>query len=129
MPERPYLSEAEADAILARARAAAASGGTPMTITVVDDGGHLLRLVRMDGVPLVSLDVAVAKARTAARMRMSTAVLAGIVDKTPALLAIPEVLPFPGGMPLIVDGVCVGAIGASGGSPEEDEAVAAAGAG
>ena len=108
MSTRPYLSDADADAVLGVARKAAEEAGVPMTIAVVDEGCHLLRLVRMDGALLISLEVGIGKARTAAKMRMS----------------LPEAIPFPGGEALIRDGRCVGGIGVSGGTPDDDERIA-----
>ena len=124
MSTRPYLSDADADAVLGLARKAAEEAGVPMTIAVVDEGCHLLRLVRMDGALLISLEVGIGKARTAAKMRMSTSDLAGLVAKSAAALALPEAIPFPGGEALIRDGRCVGGIGVSGGTPDDDERIA-----
>lgn len=117
----------DADTALAAARAEAAARGLAMTIAIVDDGGYPLRLERMDGAGKLTPKVALAKARTAALMRAPSRVLAERVGGEPALMALTDYLPMPGGVPIKVDGQVVGAIGISGGKDADDEAVAAAG--
>lgn len=128
MKTKQVPEAAELDAVLSAARAAARARGLAMTIAIVDDGGYPLRLERMDGAGMLTPKVALAKARTAALLRAPSAVLAERVAAEPALLALTDYLPMPGGVPLKVDGVCVGGIGISGGAAADDEAVAAAGA-
>lgn len=128
MKTKPVPQAPELDRILAAARSEAQARGLAMTIAIVDDGGYPLRLERMDGAGLLTPKVALAKARTAALLRAPSQVLADRVAAEPALLALTDYLPMPGGVPLMVDGACVGGIGISGGKPEDDEAVAAAGA-
>lgn len=128
MKTKQVPEAAELDAVLSAARAAAQARGLAMTIAIVDDGGYPLRLERMDGAGVLTPKVALAKARTAALLRAPSAVLAERVAAEPALLALTDYLPMPGGVPLKVDGVCVGGIGISGGAAADDEAVAAAGA-
>jgi len=96
-----------------------------ITIAIVDDGGHLLFLERLDARPS-TIDVAIRKARTAALMRAPTSRLAAKVSTNPALLAL-DAMPMVGGIPLMFDGQCVGAIGISGGTAEDDEAICHAG--
>lgn len=127
MKTKPVLTADELGPMLDAARAAAHARGLTMSIAIVDDGGYPLRLERIDGAGVMTPAVALAKARTAALMRGSTRILAERVVKEPALLRLTEYLPMEGGLPIVVDGVCVGAIGVSGGKPDDDEAVGQAG--
>lgn len=116
------------DAALERAEALGA-----FNIAVTDTGGTLLAFARMDGAFAYSADIAIDKARTVAGFGgIPTADLyAGIQSEEAVRFGIAKrdgVAAFGGGVPLIADGELVGAIGASGGSAEQDEAVAAAGA-
>lgn len=127
MRTQSLLDATEARAILDAALAEAARSGLAMSIAVADAGGYPLALQRMDGAGLLTADVAQRKARTAALLRAPSRRLADRVAAEPALLALTDYLPMAGGLPLIVGGACVGAIGVSGGTPDQDEAVAAAG--
>lgn len=124
MPTKPYLTLSDVDRIVAAARAEATSAGAAVTICVVDDGGALLRLDRLDGALLVSLRVAEGKARTAVEMRMPTSAIEDMAIAFPPLISIPAIAPFRGGIPLTLDGALVGGVGVSGGSPEQDERIA-----
>src|SRR5580693_6655193 len=97
--ERKTLSLDAAKKIAAAAEAEAAKNKWTMAIAVLDDGGHLIYLERMDGTQIGSIDVVQGKARTAVR----------------------------GGLPVMLDGKAVGAIGVSGGDPGQDEQCAEAG--
>ena len=102
----------------------------PMVVSVVDAAGDLVALERMDGTLLISLKIAPNKARTAARIRLSTEDLAQAAAAGATLFGIhndPEVVIFGGGIPLVHNGFVVGAVGVSGGSVEEDVTVAKAG--
>jgi uncharacterized protein GlcG (DUF336 family) len=99
-----------------------------MVIAVLDDGANLLCLERMDSAPIGSLEVAQRKARSAVIFKSPTKEFAdGLAKGATALLKL-DVLPFEGGIPLIVDGTVIGAIGVSGGAAEQDGQVAKAGA-
>lgn len=128
MPLKPYLTLAQADAICAAARVEAQSSGFDVTIVVTDDAGNIMRLDRFDGAPLVSLTVAEGKARTSVAMKATTSDIQKLAVAIPTIVAIPGVLPFPGGVPLMQDGVLIGAIGVSGVQEHEDEQIAIAGA-
>ncbi|WP_394439033.1 heme-binding protein [Sphingobium naphthae] len=128
MISRPRLTVSEIDHIMAAARIAAQADGLAVTICIVDDGGHLLRLDRLDNAPLISLRVAEGKARTAVELNMSTATLEQAVSDMPSMIAIAGLHPYRGGIPLHHEGHCVGAIGVSGALPEQDEHVALSGA-
>jgi glc operon protein GlcG len=128
MPSKPYIAIADADRVASAAREAAQAAGVAVTICVVDDAGHLLRLERLDGAPLVSLRVAEGKARTAVEMKMPTSLAEQAATGMPSIVAIADIYPFRGGFPLFEGDFCVGAVGISGGSPDQDEAIAVASA-
>lgn len=130
----PKLTLEGARAVLAAAMRRAAEIGVPMIVAVVDDGGHLLAFERMDGAKLSSVRIAINKAECAALRRQETR--PPIKDDVPDLLLALALAvgshgaqtPIRGGIPLLVDGVCVGAIGVSNGTEEQDTEVARAGA-
>lgn len=98
-----------------------------VTIAVVDEGGYLLHLERMDGAPLTSPEVATLKARTAALTRNPTKVLEDVTKERAATMMFPGRLPVQGGLPIFYEGDCVGGIGVSGVKSPEDEQIAQAG--
>lgn len=111
----------------------ARESGLLMNIAVVDAGGNLSNFARMDGAWLGSIDIALKKARTARYFDMETAQLSPMAQPGAPLYHVEfsndGLITFPGGIPLqLADGSVVGAIGASGGAVEEDQAVAEAGA-
>ena len=119
--------------ILAAAAVKAREISVPMNIAVVDDGGHLLVFERMDGAKLSSIEVAITKARAAALRRSPTGP-ASASGEANAVLSLGlslatglKLTPIRGGLPLMADGQCVGAIGVSAGSEDEDVQVAQAG--
>ena len=122
-----------AEAVLAAAKDHAARIGVPMNIAVVDDGGHLLAFARMDGAKLSSIDIALNKAHAAAIRRQATGPARG-GDEVSVLLSLGLAIgsrarqtPIRGGLPLEVNGECVGAIGVSAGTEDQDTEVAQAG--
>ncbi len=130
----PKLTLEGARAVVAGAERHAQELRCPMIIAVVDDGGHLVAFARMDGAKPSSIEIAITKARSAALRRSPTGpVMAG---ESPNLLlalglatASPEQqTPIRGGVPLVVDGQVVGAIGTSAGTEEQDLEVSRAGA-
>lgn len=130
----PKLTLEGARAILAAAEKRAQEIGVPMDIAVVDDGAHLLAFIRMDGAKLSSVQIAITKAVSAAIRRMPTGPMPPGAEPNVVLslgLAIGshgQQTPIRGGLPLVVDNVCVGAIGISNGTEEQDTDVARAGA-
>ena len=115
--------------IAAAAEAEAKKRGATVVIAVVDDGGYLLVLERLDDTQVASVDVGIAKARTAAIFRRPSKVFEDQVKNGRiAALALPGAVALQGGVPIIVDGKVIGAIGVSGNSPQEDEDIAKAGA-
>ena len=98
-------------------------------IAVVDDGGQLILLERLDDTQVASVEVAIGKARTAAIFRRPSKDFEDQVKNgRVAALALPGATPLQGGIPITVEGKVIGAIGASGNSPQEDEEIALAGA-
>lgn len=127
MRTKPSLTAADAERMLVAARAHADQHGWKVSIAVVDEGGFLLRLERLDGAGLQSPEVATMKARTAALSRLPTKRLEEITRERNAMLRFPDRLPIQGGLPIMHDGECVGGIGVSGVQSHEDEDVASAG--
>ena len=113
--------------ITAAAEAEARKNNWNVVIAILDDGGHLLHLARMDGASPANARIAVEKGRTAAETRRSTMVWQERIAKRPELLNMPEVTPVQGGLPIMAEGVCVGAVGISGVQSHEDEQIAAVG--
>jgi glc operon protein GlcG len=129
----PKLTLEGAQLVLAAAQGRAAEIKVPMDIAVVDDGGHLLAFARMDGAKLSSVEIAIRKAHCAAIRRLPSAP-ARTGDEINVVLSLGlsvasqgRQIPLRGGLPLLVEGVCVGAIGVSNGTEDQDVDVAQAG--
>lgn len=128
------LDGADTERIVAGAAAEAQLRSAAVTIALCDGGGHLLRLVRLDGANAASAEVAAAKARMAALTgRPSADQERAINGERAALLQLAMLLSQPvaamgGGVPLLCQGQPLGAIGVSGMTPDVDAAIAAAGA-
>jgi glc operon protein GlcG len=129
----PKLTLEGAQLVLAAAQARAVEIKVPMDIAVVDDGAHLLAFARMDGAKLSSVEIAIRKAQGAAIRRLPTAP-ARTGDEVNVVLSMGLALategrqiPVRGGLPLLIDGICVGAIGVSNGTEDQDVDVAQAG--
>jgi len=127
LSHKPTLNAALARSALDAALRAAHNSGLAMSIAIVDDGGYPLCLERMDGAGLLTAKVAGEKARTSALLRAPSRALADRVAADPALLRLTDYLPMTGGLPIMAEGRCVGAIGVSGGTPEQDEQTGQAG--
>jgi uncharacterized protein GlcG (DUF336 family) len=124
---------ADARRVIAAAEKKAAEIGQPMNIAVADGGGNLVAHVRMDGAWLGSVDISIKKAWTSRAFDIATKDLASHCQSGGQFSGINasndgRVMIFAGGIPLMKDGKVVGAIGVSGGSGEQDHAVADAGA-
>lgn len=118
--------------ILPAAEEKAKEIGVDMDIAVADDGGNLLGFYRMDGAKITSIDIAINKAFTAAGTRMSTHEYSKVAGAGMPAFGIHvsnsgKFMIFGGGVPILVDGQCVGAVGCSSGSPQQDAMVAQAG--
>lgn len=126
---RELIDDAGADAVLAAAEAFALERGHRVVIAVVDPSGELIQLRRTPGAQIASSRVAVDKARTAAIfVRPSRVMEEQVTSGRLGALALHGVSALTGGIPLVVDGEVVGAIGTSGETPDEDEAISIAGA-
>ncbi|MET0304385.1 MAG: heme-binding protein [Microbacteriaceae bacterium] len=121
----------QAQRVLEAALADATERGLAMNVAVVDAGANLKAFARQDGAWLGSIDISVKKARTARFFDMPTGDLGGLSQPGGSLFNIEVsnggLITFPGGIPLEVDGVVIGAIGVSGSTVEDDHAVASAG--
>lgn len=128
---RLSVTSAAAHAMIEGARVQAQTLGIAVNIAVVDMAGHLKAFDRMDGAPLLSIEIAQNKAYTAVAFGLPTAAWYPLIAQEPALLYgivhTPRLVIFAGGIPLVLENMVVGGIGVSGGSAEEDQAIAEAG--
>ena len=129
MQTKSVLTLADVRAIAQAAEAEAVANNWAVTIAIVDDGGHLLWLQRLDGAAPLSAHIGPAKARTAALGRRESKVYEEMINQgrvsflsAPTLEGMLE-----GGVPILVDGQCVGAVGVSGVKSSEDAQIARAG--
>lgn len=129
MNSKPFLSLADVKKIATAAEAEAQQHGWSVCIAIVDDGGHLLWLQRLDGTAPISAQIAPAKARTAALGRRESKSYEEMINQgrmsflsAPTLEGMLE-----GGVPILVGGQCVGAVGVSGVKSSEDAQIARAG--
>ena len=129
MQTKPVLSSGDVKRIAAAAEAEALANQWPVTIAIVDDGGHLLWLQRLDGAAPVSAHIAPAKAHTAALGRRESRVYEEVINQgRTSFLSAPTIAGMlEGGVPILVQGQCVGAVGVSGVKSNEDAQVAKAG--
>ena len=128
MRSKPSLTADDAAKMMGACRAEAAKHKWAVCIAIVDEGGYLLALERMDGAHLATPEAAIGKARTAALMRKPSRAMEERINERPAFLRFPYIMPVIGGLPVLHDGECVGAIGVAGVQSDEDEQVAQAGA-
>ncbi|MGN6738636.1 GlcG/HbpS family heme-binding protein [Dyella sp.] len=125
------IALAEAARVMAAAQAEAVRNDWPMVIAIVGSGGHLVILHALDDAQHGSVAVAQAKAETAVNFRRPSKLFEEAVEAGGLglrVLAMSNLLPLDGGLPLIVDGCVIGAIGVSGMQSTQDAQVAAAGA-
>lgn len=129
MKNRSALELADVKAIAAAAEAEARANQWAVTIAIVDDGGHLLWLQRLDGAAPISAHIAPAKAHTAALGRRESRTYEEVINGgRTSFLSAPEIKGMlEGGVPILKDGVCIGAVGVSGVKSNEDAQVARAG--
>ncbi|MGE0407585.1 MAG: heme-binding protein [Candidatus Korobacteraceae bacterium] len=125
--EKKTLSLAAAKKMVDAAEVESAKNKWNMVIAILDDGGNLIELRRMDGTQLGSIEVAQAKARSALLFRRPTKAFADMVKGgNTGMMALPGALPVQGGLPIEADGKVIGSIGVSGATSEQDEQVALA---
>ena len=129
MKTKSTLELADAKAVMAAAEAEALANKWAVAIAVVDDGGHLLALQRLDGAAAISSQIAPAKAQTAALGRRESRLYEEMINggrvsflSAPGMQGLLE-----GGVPIIKDGQCIGAVGVSGVKSAEDAQIARAG--
>ena len=127
MKNRPMLTLEDCRKISAAAEAEAVRNNWIVCIAILDDGGHLLHLARMDGATPANAEIAVSKARTAALTRRSSKMWEDRVAAGRLVMMKMPVLPVQGGLPITAEGVCLGGIGVSGVQSHEDEQICAAG--
>ena len=130
VPYGPPISLDRAQAVIQAAVAEAKKRNWKMNLAVADSGGNLVAFQRMDGAMLASIQIAQHKARAAATFRRPTKVFEDGINLMHLnyLLAFDGVIASRGGIPLIDQGVIIGAIGVSGGTDSQDEIVSKAGA-
>jgi glc operon protein GlcG len=126
---KPVLAHDDVKRIAAAAEAHASTHGWAVSIAIADDGGHLLWLQRLDGAAPSSAYIAPAKARTAALGRRESKTYEDMINQgRTAFLSAPELeAMLEGGVPILSDGHCVGAVGVSGVKSSEDAQIARAG--
>jgi glc operon protein GlcG len=131
MTSTPAISLADARRVVDAALARAEELGVRVSVVVVDSGGNLQLLARMDGTPYLVTVIARSKANTAAGFGIVTQDFGQLVSDIPLLLntfaSLPGVSILPGGLPVLVDGVIAGGIGVSGGLNGEDQPIAESG--
>ncbi len=128
MKSRVALEVEDVQAALDAAKAEAVKNGWVVSIAVVDDGGHALGFLRLTGAAPMSAQVSFGKARTAAISRRETKVFEEMVKNgRTAFLSVSDFTSLEGGVPILIAGQCVGALGVSGVRSDQDAQVAAAG--
>jgi len=128
MRTKPCLTSADVKTMLTACEAEAVRNKWAVAISIVDEGGYLLGFQRMDGAPAISAEVSMGKARTSAMTRRPSKFFEDRVKERPAFAGFPAGILIQGGMPVMHDNECVGAIGVSGAQSHEDEQIAQAGA-
>src|SRR6202790_4650858 len=122
------LDQAGAQTVLQAAKESAQQRNAPSAIAVVDPAGDLLAFQRMDGVRPASADLAIQKARTAARLQRPTAEIEDNIDQGRIAFVTAEIMALRGGVPVHANGEIVGAVGVAGLSKETDTEIAQAAA-
>jgi uncharacterized protein GlcG (DUF336 family) len=129
LTDKKALTLEAAKQIAAAAEKEAAANKLTMVIAVLDDGGNLIYLERMDETQIGSIDVAQQKAHSAIAFKRPTKVFEdAVAGGRTALLRLPGAIPVEGGLPLMAGGKIIGAIGCSGGTSQQDGVIAKAGA-
>jgi len=128
LTEKKALNLAVAKTIAAAAESEAAKNKFTMVICILDDGGNLMYLEKMDDTQIGSIDVAQAKAHSAIAFKRPTKAFSeALAGGNSGILKLPGAIPVEGGLPLMADGKIIGAIGVSGGTSQQDGSVAAVG--
>lgn len=129
MKTKHVLTADDVKKILAAAEAEALANKWAVSIAVVDDGGHLLGLLRLDGAPAISAHIAPSKAHTAALGRRESKIYEDVVNNgRTSFLSVPTIHGMlEGGVPVVVEGETIAAVGVSGVKSNEDAQIARAG--
>ena len=128
MRDKPCLTSSDLQKAMAACRAEAEKNKWNVSIAIVDDGGYLLSFDRMDGAAAITAEVAVGKAHTSALTKRPSKFFEDRVKERPGFVTFPTPgVMFQGGVPILHQGECVGAIGVSGVQSHEDEQIAKAG--
>ncbi len=123
------LNQPGVQTVLQAAKESAQQRNAPSAIAVVDPAGDLLAFLRMDGVRPASADLAIQKARTAARLRRPTVEIENDINQGRTAFVTSKIMALRGGMPVLVNGEVVGAVGVAGLSSENDTEIAGTAAG
>ena len=127
LADKKALTLAAAEKMMAAAKAEAAKNNWRMVIAILDEGGHLVHLSRIDDTQYGSIDIAIGKAQTSTALkRPSKALEDAVAGGRTALLGVRGITPLQGALPITVDGQVIGASGVSGGTSQLDEQVAKA---
>ena len=127
MRTKPCLTSADVKTMMAACRAEAEKNKWAVSVTIVDEAAVLLGFERMDGAPPISAEVSFGKARTSALTKRPSKFFEERVKERPAFVGFPAGILIQGGLPIMYQNECVGAIGVSGVQSHEDEQVAQAG--
>jgi glc operon protein GlcG len=127
MRTKPCLTSADVKKMMAAALVEAEANKWKVTVAIVDDGGFMLHLERMDGAAVTTAEVAVGKARTSALTRRPSKDFEERVKERPAFISFPAGLFIQGAVPIMYQNECVGAIGVSGVQSFDDDQIARAG--
>jgi glc operon protein GlcG len=127
MRTKPCLTSADVAKMMATCLAEAEKNKWNVAVAILDDGGHLLAFQRMDGTGAISAEVAIGKARTSALTKRPSKFFEDRVKERPAFASFPAGMLIQGGLPIMHQSECVGAIGVSGVASHEDEQIAQAG--
>jgi uncharacterized protein GlcG (DUF336 family) len=127
MRTKHCLTSADVKKMLSACEAEAAKNKWAVAISIIDDGGFLLGFARMDGASPITAEVSMGKARTSAMTKRPSKFFEDRIKERPAFAGFPAGILLQGGMPVIHENDCVGAIGVSGVQSHEDEQVAQAG--
>jgi glc operon protein GlcG len=127
MRTKHALTHSDVTKMLAACEAEAAKNKWAVSISIVDDGGYLMGFQRMDGAAAITAEVSMGKARTSAMTKRPSKFFEDRIKERPAFAGFPAGILIQGGMPILHQNECVGAIGVSGVQSHEDEVVAQAG--
>lgn len=128
MRTKPSLTLADVKKLLAASEAEAAKNNWAVSIAVVDEGGYLLGLTRMDGASAITAEVSMGKARASALTKRPSKFFEDMIKERPAFAGFPGGILLQGAVPVMHQNECVGAVGVSGVRSHEDEQIARAGA-